>query len=60
MEKYLAERPCRKCGNVVMYAESKYLYAVPIHETSWEIPERIKRTCVRCGFVWNEEPLEKG
>ena len=64
MEKYLENRPCRKCGDI--HATSKFLLAYPGCEASEQeisclpVPERIKRTCVRCQFQWYEEPLENG
>ena len=56
MEKYLENRPCRKCGDI--HATSKFLLAYSGIETSLSVPERIRRTCVRCQFQWDEAPMD--
>jgi len=45
MNKYDIETPCSKCG--CGDADTNY-YSV----------NKLKRTCVNCGYEWYEEPLD--
>jgi len=45
---------CVKCGRLAEDAESKY-WSMEIYPNR---KETIIRTCTRCGFTWNEEPLD--
>lgn len=45
MEKYLANRPCPKCGSLII--SDKY----------FQLEDFIKRTCNRCSYQWDESPF---
>ena len=58
MDKYAQNRACPKCGDrrvktsYIDYREALSLVMVK------HVKGKIKRTCVRCGYVWIEEPLD--
>lgn len=64
MKKYNKNNPCQKCGATLI--EDVYNNGLPkekMIETVGSLPENftpeetIKRTCLNCGYSWDEEPL---
>lgn len=58
MERYDPDRTCAKCGG----RQTKDVWSPAGTEfVSWgtnrELPERIRRTCMNCGYTWREAPL---
>ena len=47
---------CVKCGN--MSASARYKSLTTTFLGRIDRFERIERTCPRCGFEWNESPLD--
>lgn len=69
MKKYNKANKCVKCGckNIkTEYIDNKKPIKlndgtiVPVPRIFYEkIEEYIERTCSNCGYIWNEEPLDK-
>lgn len=55
MKPYDPDSQCIKCGS--MHATSQYEAPVVLLGSISAV-EAIKRTCVKCGFVWHESTLE--
>lgn len=61
MKEYNERSKCEKCG----YDVIKAAYTTPRLDAlrlglshPWFHEEAIKRTCERCGYSWNEEPIK--
>lgn len=59
MERFCEDRLCPKCGG---HSNTKHVTRW-VHEKgkSWVVGEMVdamERTCTRCGYVWDELPLD--
>jgi len=50
MDKYTAGSRCHKCGFII--SSVKYVRRGKYSDT-------LERTCTRCGYIWNETPLDE-
>jgi hypothetical protein len=59
---FLSSRPCRKCGNKENGAgfcgEGTAYRRYVCRESIWPHPEHIRRRCPRCGYEWDEAPID--
>lgn len=49
-ERFDPDRKCRKCGGRAYIEHKRVGFATFV--------SRIRRTCERCGFIWDELPLD--
>ena len=68
MRKFNEKATCRKCGGkqiATRFKPAQEFCCIPDTLNGWRNrdPEhekdRLRRTCLRCHFEWNEQPLEK-
>ena len=56
LKRFLYQNPCPKCGK--READVRWLLPAWIPGTDVQTAGVLCRTCTRCGYVWNEQPMD--